>query len=76
MKTLTLLGSLFLPGTYLASFFDMGFFNFETGRSTSTLPQHIPHSFPVSPLLSSLPVSHPLPSKSKKTRPPPTQTMR
>ncbi|KAF4121232.1 hypothetical protein GMORB2_2194 [Geosmithia morbida] len=29
MKTLSLLGAVFLPGTYLASFFDMPFFNFE-----------------------------------------------
>ncbi|SPO01163.1 uncharacterized protein DNG_03910 [Cephalotrichum gorgonifer] len=29
MKTLTLLGAIFLPGTYLASVFGMTFFNFE-----------------------------------------------
>lgn len=29
MKTLSLLGALFLPGTYLASVFGMSFFNFE-----------------------------------------------
>lgn len=28
MKTLSLLGAVFLPGTYLASFFDMSFFSF------------------------------------------------
>lgn len=38
MKTLTFLGSVFLPGTYLASFFDMGFFNFEAGESSSFPP--------------------------------------
>lgn len=38
MKTLTFLGSVFLPGTYLASFFDMGFFNFEAGESSPLLP--------------------------------------
>lgn len=31
MKTLSLLGALFLPGTYLASVFSMTFFNFEKG---------------------------------------------
>ncbi|RSL65617.1 hypothetical protein CEP54_004176 [Fusarium duplospermum] len=30
MKTLSLMGALFLPGTYLASVFSMTFFNFET----------------------------------------------
>jgi hypothetical protein len=32
MKTLSLLGALFLPGTYLASVFGMSFFNFEDGN--------------------------------------------
>lgn len=32
MKTLSLLGALFLPGTYLASVFGMSFFNFEDGK--------------------------------------------
>jgi len=32
MKTLSLLGALFLPGTYLASVFSMTFFNFEKGN--------------------------------------------
>lgn len=32
MKTLSLLGALFLPGTYLASVFSMGFFNFDAGE--------------------------------------------
>lgn len=32
MKTLSLLGALFLPGTYLASVFGMTFFNFEDGK--------------------------------------------
>ncbi|KAM5351369.1 hypothetical protein ACJ41O_004092 [Fusarium nematophilum] len=31
MKTLSLMGALFLPGTYLASVFSMTFFNFEEG---------------------------------------------
>lgn len=35
MKTLSLLGALFLPGTYLASVFSMTFFNFQNGTSTS-----------------------------------------
>ena len=33
MKTLSLLGALFLPGTYLASVFGMSFFNFEASAS-------------------------------------------
>ncbi|KAH6888545.1 hypothetical protein B0T10DRAFT_55957 [Thelonectria olida] len=33
MKTLSLMGALFLPGTYLASVFSMTFFNFEKGAS-------------------------------------------
>ncbi|KAK7417907.1 hypothetical protein QQZ08_011447 [Neonectria magnoliae] len=33
MKTLSLMGALFLPGTYLASVFSMTFFNFEDGAS-------------------------------------------
>lgn len=37
MKTLSLLGAVFLPGTYLASVFGMSFFNFEEGKS----PNHI-----------------------------------
>lgn len=32
MKTLSLLGVLFLPGTYLASVFGMSFFNYEAGE--------------------------------------------
>jgi Mg2+ and Co2+ transporter CorA len=32
MKTLSLLGALFLPGTYLASVFGMSFFNYEAGE--------------------------------------------
>lgn len=35
MKTLTLLGAIFLPGTYLASVFSMTFFNFESGEPTA-----------------------------------------
>lgn len=37
MKTLSLLGALFLPGTYLASVFSMTFFNFEKGTSALVL---------------------------------------
>ena len=37
MKTLSLLGALFLPGTYLASLFSMTFFNFQEGESLSPL---------------------------------------
>lgn len=33
MKTLSLMGALFLPGTYLASVFSMTFFNFQPGSS-------------------------------------------
>ncbi|KAH6998699.1 hypothetical protein BKA56DRAFT_665262 [Ilyonectria sp. MPI-CAGE-AT-0026] len=33
MKTLSLMGALFLPGTYLASVFSMTFFNFQEGAS-------------------------------------------
>ncbi|KAH7170347.1 hypothetical protein EDB81DRAFT_837221 [Dactylonectria macrodidyma] len=33
MKTLSLMGALFLPGTYLASVFSMTFFNFEEGAN-------------------------------------------
>jgi Mg2+ and Co2+ transporter CorA len=33
MKTLALLGSLFLPGTFLSSVFSMSFFNFQGGES-------------------------------------------
>jgi hypothetical protein len=35
MKTLSLLGALFLPGTYLASVFSMTFFNFQQGADPS-----------------------------------------
>jgi hypothetical protein len=33
MKTLSLLGAIFLPGTFLASVFSMTFFNFKVGES-------------------------------------------
>lgn len=33
MKTISLMGALFLPGTYLASVFSMTFFNFQSGWS-------------------------------------------
>jgi Mg2+ and Co2+ transporter CorA len=32
MKTLALLGSFFLPGTFLSSIFGMSFFDFSDGR--------------------------------------------
>lgn len=32
MKTISLMGALFLPGTYLASVFSMTFFNFDAGK--------------------------------------------
>ncbi|KAK3375181.1 hypothetical protein B0H63DRAFT_269835 [Podospora didyma] len=35
MKTLSLLGAIFLPATYLASVFSMTFFNFQNGLSDS-----------------------------------------
>lgn len=41
MKTISLMGALFLPGTYLASVFSMTFFNFQGGKpppSSSLLP--------------------------------------
>lgn len=37
MKTISLMGALFLPGTYLASVFSMTFFNFQSGWSHSSL---------------------------------------
>lgn len=37
MKTLSLMGALFLPGTYLASVFSMTFFNFESGKLSPPL---------------------------------------
>lgn len=39
MKGLSLLGALFLPGTYLASLFSMTFFNFQDSKWPS------PHFF-------------------------------
>src|SRR5688572_10820144 len=35
MKTISLLGAIFLPGNLLASVFGMSFFNFEDGESTA-----------------------------------------
>ena len=32
MKTLSLLGAVFLPGTFLSSMFSMPFFNFDAGE--------------------------------------------
>lgn len=34
MKTISLLGAIFLPGAYLASVFSMTFFNFQDGAAT------------------------------------------
>ncbi|KPM42749.1 hypothetical protein AK830_g3773 [Neonectria ditissima] len=42
MKTLSLMGALFLPGTYLASVFSMTFFNFEDGACSPY--SHVPLS--------------------------------
>jgi Mg2+ and Co2+ transporter CorA len=39
MKTISLMGALFLPGTYLASVFSMTFFNFQSGWSPLS-PSH------------------------------------
>ncbi|KAK7740571.1 hypothetical protein SLS53_005416 [Cytospora paraplurivora] len=36
MKTISLLGTIFLPATLLASIFSMTFFNFQNGASTTT----------------------------------------
>ncbi|TRX91771.1 hypothetical protein FHL15_007324 [Xylaria flabelliformis] len=38
MKTLSLLGAIFLPGTFLSSVFSMTFFNFNVRKSTNPLP--------------------------------------
>jgi Mg2+ and Co2+ transporter CorA len=32
MKTLTIMGAVFLPGTFLSSLFGMSFFDFSSGR--------------------------------------------
>lgn len=37
MKTLSLLGAVFLPGTFMASVFSMTFFDFNVGMSSSLL---------------------------------------
>lgn len=39
MKTISLMGALFLPGTYLASVFSMTFFNFQAGASPAVASQ-------------------------------------
>ncbi|KJZ74094.1 hypothetical protein HIM_06543 [Hirsutella minnesotensis 3608] len=39
MKTISLMGALFLPGTYLASVFSMTFFNFQPGASPHVASQ-------------------------------------
>lgn len=39
MKTLSLLGALFLPGTYLASIFSMTFFDFQRGADPVISPK-------------------------------------
>lgn len=38
MKTISLLGAIFLPGNLLASVFGMSFFNFEDGKSPPPRP--------------------------------------
>jgi Mg2+ and Co2+ transporter CorA len=40
MKTLSLLGAIFLPGTFLSSVFSMTFFNFRVGESKQQLANH------------------------------------
>lgn len=40
MKTISLLGSIFLPATLLASIFSMTFFNFQNGKPKNT-PIHV-----------------------------------
>ncbi|KAM4060193.1 corA-like Mg2+ transporter protein [Hirsutella rhossiliensis] len=39
MKTISLMGALFLPGTYLASVFSMTFFNFQAGSTPHVASQ-------------------------------------
>ncbi|KAF4506699.1 hypothetical protein G6O67_006754 [Ophiocordyceps sinensis] len=39
MKTISLMGALFLPGTYLASVFSMTFFNFQAGAAPHVASQ-------------------------------------
>ncbi|ODA80038.1 hypothetical protein RJ55_02996 [Drechmeria coniospora] len=39
MKTISLMGALFLPGTYLASVFSMTFFNFQAEATRAVAPQ-------------------------------------
>jgi hypothetical protein len=38
MKTISLLGAIFLPGAYIASVFSMTFFNFQGGDSPAVAP--------------------------------------
>ena len=38
MKTLSLLGAVFLPGTFLSSVFSMTFFDFNVGKWMQTCP--------------------------------------
>lgn len=46
MKTLSLLGAVFLPGTFLSSVFSMTFFDFNVGKCIySYLSAFIPASF-------------------------------
>jgi Mg2+ and Co2+ transporter CorA len=46
MKTLSLMGALFLPGSFFASVFGMSFFNFEEGM-LSPLPLHPPSCYEI-----------------------------
>lgn len=39
MKSISLMGALFLPGTYLASVFSMTFFNFQGKGNKISLPK-------------------------------------
>ena len=57
MKTLSLLGAVFLPGTFLSSVFSMTFFDFNVGKWMQTFPsRHLPFSSHSSPCLRRLTV--------------------
>ncbi len=43
MKTLSLLGAVFLPGTFLSSVFSMTFFDFNVGELLLLLLLNLPH---------------------------------
>ena len=42
MKTLSLLGAVFLPGTFLSSVFSMTFFDLNVGKWMQTFPSRHP----------------------------------